>query len=105
MFGSFLWRAGRGVGSVRRFSPRLEVLDGRMLPGGLAGGVLTSGAFIVQADFDAERPDILVLSNRDSDLTPQHGSKPGGTTDGVPLMGQVDLLPGSKPGGTGEGIR
>ncbi len=32
--------SGRGCGSAPRFTPQLEVLEGRALPGGLSGGVI-----------------------------------------------------------------
>jgi hypothetical protein len=33
-------RSGRGAGPARRFTPRLEALEGRAVPGGVTGEVL-----------------------------------------------------------------
>jgi hypothetical protein len=97
-------RAMRAARPVHRFTPRLESLDGRVLPGGLGGGVFTSG--ILLAQIDLEDSDHSGHSHRNTDPTLQGGSKPGGVTDGmhISLAGLIDLRPGSKPGGAGDGV-
>jgi len=102
MIGSRVFGTAGGRAPVLRFTPRLEGFDSRVLPGGLAGGVLTSGAFFAVAHLGDQ--DSSSHSNRDAVSTVQHG-KPGGTTDGLSGMGQADFSPGSKPGGAGVGIR
>jgi hypothetical protein len=77
MNGLSVRQSDRTVGLGVSITPRLEPLDDRILPGGLAGGVLTSGAFF--ARFDLERPDHISHSDRISDSSLQLG----GTTDGV----------------------
>jgi hypothetical protein len=91
MFGSF----------VRRFSPRLEALDDRNLPGvWMASDVCET--------LVTRNPVLLGHPIRDADPVVQHGSKPGGTTDGVhisfDLTGRDGSQAGSKPGGAGDGV-
>ena len=91
MFGSF----------VRRFSPRLEALDGRNLPG-------VWMAWDVIETFVTRTPVLLGHPNQNTDPIAQHGSKPGGTTDGVHislnLTGRDGSHAGSKPGAAGDGV-
>jgi hypothetical protein len=91
MFGSF----------VRRFSPRLEALDGRNLPGVCMAG---DGCETIVT----RNPVLLGYPVRDTGLIAPHGSKPGGTTDGVhlslDLTGRDGSRAGSKPGGVGDGV-
>ena len=64
-------RPGRGSGSARRFTPRLEALEGRAVPGGVAQGV--SGAALLGAEGGG--PSHVILFGI--------GSKPGGVGDGI----------------------
>jgi hypothetical protein len=91
MFGSF----------VRRFSPRLEALDGRNLPGvWMAGEVCET--------FVTRNPVLLAHPIRNADPIVPRGSKPGGTTDGVHVSFNLTCRDGSqagsKPGGAGDGV-
>jgi len=77
------------IGTEIRFQPRLETLDGRALPGGLAGGVLPSGGYAGVAVVREVSPDGGasggVLGDREgvgqSHPVSPSGGMPGGVLD------------------------
>jgi hypothetical protein len=65
--------SGRGSGPARRFTPQLEALEDRAVPGGAAGGV---------ADVVSVSALLGAKVSSPSHVIP-FGSKPAGGTDGI----------------------
>src|SRR5205823_821013 len=88
-------RSRRGAGSARRFTPRLEVLEGRALPAVFFGGVVgnvTAQAALVDANVGGDH-HVTVLGSR----LGTNGGGDGGSTEVTPFGSRLGLT------GSGDG--
>jgi hypothetical protein len=79
--------SGRGAGSTRRFTPRLEALEDRAVPGGAPGGVL--------GDIVSLAPPLGAKVSGPSHVSHSHvislGHQPAGVGHGIPSGFEIQI--------------
>ena len=80
-------RSRHGAGSARRFTPSLEVLEGREVPGGCPGGVL--------GDIVSVAPPLGAKLSSPSHVSHSHvislGHQPAGVGHGIPSGFEIQI--------------